>query len=59
MQAEFSENNVINWLRFFCNFINKEDQQTIRKYIMSQSIINKSYTSRKIYRKYWGNVNKY
>ena len=27
MYAEFSDKNITNWLNFFCNFVNKEDEK--------------------------------
>ena len=53
MQAEFSENNVINWLEFFRLFTTKEDRKTINKFIRSNFGISRAATNKKLYNRYW------
>lgn len=53
MQAEFSENNIINWLEFFRIFVTKEDKRTINKFIQKNTSTSRANTNRKLYNKYW------
>lgn len=53
MYAEFSDRNITNWLSFFCKFINKEDEKTIRTFIKKHSFSSKLATNRALYNKYW------
>lgn len=53
MYAEFSDKNITNWLNFFCNFVNKEDEKTIRVFVKKHSFTSKLATNRALYNKYW------
>lgn len=60
MQAEFTENNIINWLKFFRELVpNEEDKQTITKFIVNHTDDRDDgtgkniYASRRLYYKYW------
>ena len=53
MYAEFSDKNIVNWLRFLCNFTTKSDSKTIRKFISQHYYLTNEKTSKALYNKYW------